>query len=57
MNRAVDRISSTIKNIKSSNCYMILLYVIAIIFIIVLSYSIYLHKQLTKGDTQKSKMF
>ena len=38
------------------DCHMIILYVVSVIFIVILSYSLYLRTQLTKGDTQKKLM-
>ena len=42
--------------IMGSNCYLIVVYLLSIVFIIIFTYSLYLRKELTKKDKNVTEM-
>ena len=38
-----------------SNCYIIIVYILSIIFLVILTYSIYFRKEMTKKDSSLRK--
>lgn len=45
-----NNIKNTINSFMSGNCYLVMIYLLSIIFIIIFTYSLYLRKELTKGE-------
>lgn len=45
-----ENIKNTINSFMSGNCYLVMVYLLSIIFIIIFTYSLYLRKELTKGE-------
>ena len=57
---AVANIRNKAKNfankIMDSNCYLIIVYIVSIIFLVILTYSIYFRREMTKKDSSLRKM-
>ena len=45
-----ENITKTINSFMSGNCYLVMVYLLSIIFIIIFTYSLYLRKELTKHE-------
>ena len=54
MNSGVELVSNKIKQAitssMSGNCYLVMIYLLSIIFLIIFTYSLYLRKELTKHE-------
>jgi hypothetical protein len=60
MDESIEKLNISMKNmvgdVMSGNCYLIIIYLVCIIFLIIFSYSIYLKKEFSKGVDNLKKM-
>lgn len=56
LNKTKENITKTLTSFMSGNCYLVMIYLISIIFLIIFTYSLYLRKELTKHENSLKDM-
>jgi len=54
--KSIDTMKNMVSDVMSGNCYLIVVYLVCIIFLIIFSYSLYLRKEFTKAEVNVKKM-